>query len=557
MAKYPITRMRYKLIIVLVVSFSLLIAYTDAGYGSIGGPPLYVPGEVLVKFKPDVFPYEMDRIRQELRLIPLYQFKNINVEQFKIGSGLTVSEVINLLNGSGLVEYAEPNYYRYKNVIPDDPSVGNLWGLHNTGQTGGTPDADIDAPEAWDITTGSNTVVVAVIDSGMDLSHPDLAGNIWSNPGEIPGNGLDDDNNGYVDDVNGWDFARKNNDPSDSEGICRGHGTHVSGTIGASGNNGIGVTGVNWDVSIMPLKVFKKVTSFFTSYCAASDSDIIRAVEYASKFGVKVSNNSYGGGPFGRSLFNAIRASRNIFVAAAGNGGSDGIGDNNDKQPYYPASYDLPNIVSVSATDHNYQLAPFSNYGLKSVDLAAPGVNILSTTPNNGYKYYSGTSMATPHVASTFALLFSSDPTLTINEGKWRILKGVDPKGLPVLSGGRLNILNSLTLPPPMVTTDVEMVDGITTLYRGGYGHYSMLLTNQTLIQQQVKVLILAQLPDGQEVILKGPTMYTLIPGEVRYEFYSDQVPLTAPLGDYLLIGRAEVETGSFDEDTASFSIVP
>jgi len=555
MIKYPITAMRYTLIILLIASFSLLIVYRDTGYGAIGGPPLYVPGEVLIKFKPDVFPYEIDRIMQELRLIPLYQFRNINVEHVRIGSDLTVSEVINLLDGSGLVEYAEPNYYRYKNAIPNDPSLGNLWGLHNTGQTGGAPDADIDAPEAWDITTGNASVVVAVIDSGIDLSHPDLVNNIWTNPGEIPGNGLDDEGNGYVDDVHGWDFARRDSDPSDSEVICGGHGTHVSGTIGASGNNGLGVVGVNWAVSIMPLKVFKRINNFLTSSCAAADADIIKAIGYASKFGVDISSNSYGGGAYSKSLFNAIRASRSIFVAAAGNGGADLIGDNNDKQPVYPANYALSNIISAAATDQDDHIASFSNYGIKSVDLAAPGVNILSTIPGNQYRYYSGTSMATPHVAGALGLLFSSDPTLTVNEGKWRILKGVDPKGFPMVSGGRLNILNSLSLPSPTVSIDVAME--VTLLYRGGYGYYSMTLTNQGLIEQQAKVSIVAQLPDGQEVILNGPATYTLAPGEVRNEYFSNQVPLTAPLGDYLLMGRAEVGTGSFDEDTTSFSIVP
>ncbi|MDZ4384216.1 MAG: S8 family peptidase, partial [Nitrospirota bacterium] len=374
--------------------------------------------------------------------------------------------------------------------------------------------------------------------------------------GEIPGNGLDDDGNGYADDVHGWDFARRDNNPSDSEGICGGHGTHVSGTIGASGNNGVGVTGINWDVSIMPLKVFKKVTILLKSYCTAADSDIIKAINYASGFGVKISSNSYGGGAFSQSTFNAIQASKSIFVAAAGNGGADLIGDNSDKQPFYPASYALSNIISVAATDHNDRMASFSNYGPGSVDLAAPAVNILSTIPGNQYRYYSGTSMASPHVAGALGLLFSSDSTMTVNEGKWRILKGVDPKGFPMVSGGRLNILNSLNLPPATVSINVAMVE-VTMLYRGGYGYYSMTLTNQSLTEQQARVSVIAQLPNGREVVLNGPATYTLAAGEVRSEYFSNQVPLVAPLGDYLLMGRAEVGAVSFDEDTASFSIIP
>jgi subtilisin family serine protease len=236
-------------------------------------------------------------------------------------------------------------------MTPNDPGYGEMWGLHNWGQTGGTLDTDIDAPEAWDITTGDGDIVVAVIDSGIDLNHPDLSANIWTNPGEIPGNGIDDDGNGYIDDVHGWDFSSNDNNPSDDIGVCGGHGTHTSGTIGAVGDNGIGVTGINWDVKIMPLKTAKQILIFF---CGLEDADIIKAIEYAAMNGARVSNNSYGGGFYNQAVFNTIRASKHLFVAAAGN-----ESNNNDVNPSYPASYDLDNIISVAATDHNDSLLPF------------------------------------------------------------------------------------------------------------------------------------------------------------------------------------------------------
>jgi len=356
---------------------------------------------------------------------------------------VSYAEVKASLSGLPGFRYVEPDFIiSLDATTPNDPSFPSLYGLNNTGQTGGTPDADIDAPEAWDLTIGSRSIVVGVIDTGVDYNHPDLAANIWTNPVEIAGDGIDNDGNGYVDDVHGWDFYNNDADPMDDNG----HGTHVSGTIGAVGNNGVGVAGVNWQVQIMGLK-------FLGSGGSGPTSAAVSAVNYATTMrqlystsggtrgaNVVLTNNSWGGGAFSQALSDAIAASGNagmLFVASAGNAAS-----NNDAIPSYPASYNLPNIIAVAATDRNDALASFSNYGATSVDLAAPGVDILSTTPNNTYSSFSGTSMAAPHVSGVAALAWSYAPGATYQQIRDALFAGVDP--VPALigrtvTGGRLN----------------------------------------------------------------------------------------------------------------------
>jgi subtilisin family serine protease len=537
----------YKITMVKAVFFLLILSFlVAAGEAQPQSRPEYLPDEVLVKFKDGISQKSIDSIVQQINGKIIRKFRIIPVLQLKIPTD-TVQQVINLLKGMPEVEYAEPNYLRYLDAIPNDTRFSEMWGLNNTGQTGGTPDADIDAVEAWDITTGNANLVVADIDSGMDMTHPDLAANVWTNPGEIPGNGIDDDGNGYIDDAHGWDFAWDDNDPSDSDVICGGHGTHTSGTIGARGNNGIGVTGINWNVKIMPLKVFR---TYFFVLCSATSSDIISAIEYATMMGVRVSNNSYGSSSYSQAEFDAIQASRSVFVAAAGNEGT-----NNDIAPSYPASYDLNNIISVAATDHNDALASFSNYGVTSVDLVAPGVNILSTTPNNTYSLFDGTSMATPHVTGAVALLMGYNSSLTNNEVKWRILKGSDYKGLPVFTGGRLNINNSLRLPPPQVTIDVSPI-GSTTVSPGDIISYNVTVHNNESTSKTVNASIIAVYPNGSEVTLTNRNVN--IPGNgTLSQNFSKRIPLGTPTGEYQLAGRAEIPSTSYDEDIVLYTVAP
>jgi hypothetical protein len=307
--------------------------------------------------------------------------------------------------------------------------------MHNTGQSGGVVDADIDAPEAWDISTNSSNLIVAVIDTGVDYTHPDLAANMWTNTVERNGSpGVDDDGNGYIDDIYGYDFYNSDGNPMDDHG----HGTHVSGTIGAVGNNGQGVAGVCWTAKIMALK-------FIGSGGSGYDSDAIDCIEYAVQMGAKVTSNSWGGGSYSQALKDAIDAAGAagvLFVAAAGNDAR-----NNDVFPHYPSSFDSANIIAVLSTDKYDVKSSFSCYGAVSVDLGAPGSNIYSCIPGSQYTYMNGTSMATPHVSGACALVWSVCPYLSSAAIKDIILQTTDP--LPALdglcvSGGRLNLYNAL-----------------------------------------------------------------------------------------------------------------
>lgn len=361
------------------------------------------------------------------------------LQRIELRPGVSAKEILDRYQRNADVVYAEPDYRVRIAAIPDDPSFGDQWGFHNTGQGGGVADADIDAPEAWDVSTGTGSTIVAVIDTGVDYLHTDLAPNMWTNPGEIAGDQIDNDNNGYVDDVYGYDFFNNDPDPMDDHD----HGTHVAGTIGAEGNDGIGVAGVNWGVQIMALK-------FLGADGSGTTSDAIEAVSYAVDNGAQISNNSWGGDPYSQALYDVISDARDvghIFVAAAGNGNFIGIGQNNDANPFYPASYDLDNVVAVAATDRSDQRGFFSNYGATSVDLGAPGVDILSTTAGGGYGNSSGTSMAAPHVAGALSLVRDYDPTLNYQQIIDRVLLSADPiealDGITV-TGARLNLASSL-----------------------------------------------------------------------------------------------------------------
>jgi subtilisin family serine protease len=353
----------------------------------------------------------------------------------ELPTGMTVEEALQEYNQSPDILYAEPDYeIKLLSRIPDDTRFDELWGMHNTGQSGGTVDADIDAPEAWEISTGSDKVVVALLDTGVDYGHVDLSDNMWVNEDEYNGSGgVDDDGNGYIDDIYGWDFADDDADPMDYHY----HGTHCAGTIGGVGNNGKGVAGVCWDVKIMTLKIFPNYGE--TGFIAG----VIEALDYAIDKGIKVSSNSWGGGSYSQSLKDAINTAGGagmLFIASAGN---DGV--NNDTYPHYPASYNCESIISVLATNDNDNKSGFSNYGPTSVDIGAPGSDILSCEPGNQYQYLDGTSMATPHVAGACALLWSMNPALSNAEVKGILLNTVD-KTLPnkCVSEGRLNLYNAI-----------------------------------------------------------------------------------------------------------------
>jgi len=329
---------------------------------------------------------------------------------------------------SGVLAGADPNYIYAQTLVPNDTQYASQWGM-----------TKIQAPTAWNTTTGDQDVLVAVIDTGIDASHVDLDDNMWANAGETgtdgdgadkSTNGLDDDGNGYVDDWRGWDFYNNDNDPSDDNS----HGTHVAGTIGAVGDNNTGVAGICWDVSLVGVK-------FLGADGYGSTADAIDAVQYATSIGADIQNNSWGGCGASDDLEDAIKNANSngvLFVAAAGNENS-----NNDSVPSYPSSYEVPNIVSVAATDEDDKLASFSNYGANSVDLAAPGVNILSTVPGDSYDSFQGTSMAAPHVTGAAALLMSANAGLTHLDVKGALFNSVDridSLNGKTVTGGRLNL---------------------------------------------------------------------------------------------------------------------
>jgi len=307
-------------------------------------------------------------------------------------SGVSVSQAIDYYKRLTGVDFAQPDYVIQVARTANDPHASSQWALNT-----------INARTAWDYTTGSRSIIVAVIDTGVDYNHPDLASNTWINTREISGNGRDDDGNGFVDDVRGYDFANNDVEPLDDNG----HGTHVAGIIGALGNNGAGVAGTNWNVQIMPIKFMSANGSGFLS-------NAVKSVNYAVQNGAKIINNSWGGGGYDSAMASAITNAQNkgvIFVVAAGN-----AANNNDLNPQYPANYSNANVVSVAASDQNNNLASFSNYGAGTVDIAAPGVSIISTTPNNTYSSYSGTSMASPYIAGALALVWSIRPDWTYSQ---------------------------------------------------------------------------------------------------------------------------------------------
>lgn len=405
-----------------------------------------VPGEYIVKMKKSysVKKLNMFSFARDMGVYIKDTIPSGNLVVVKRASFETQDSAIASLQENPMVEYAEPNFIYHAVKTPNDPLFGNLWGLKNVGQKDssgavGVPGVDVDMERAWDINTGSDSVLVAVVDTGIDYNHPDLKDNVWVNEAEANGKaGVDDDGNGIIDDIHGANFVNDKaptGDPMDDHG----HGSHCSGTIGAKGNDGAGIVGVNWNVKILGAK-------FLSADGSGSLEGAIKAIDYATSKGARIMSNSWGGGGFSQTLKDAIERANDkgiLFIAAAGNDSAD-----NDSDPHYPSSYDSKNIVSVAAIDNQGKLARFSNYGKKSVHIGAPGVNIYSSLNGGGYDSWSGTSMATPHVSGVAALLAANEPGLTHMQLKERLLGTNKPIGGlkgKVSTGGMVNAFFALT----------------------------------------------------------------------------------------------------------------
>jgi subtilisin family serine protease len=381
-----------------------------------------------------------DRVEDEIESVS-------GLEVIEDENGKDIDEVVAEYNRLPEVEYAERVYEikadhaggGYKHVHPNDQRFGEQWALENDGSNGGKAGADISAMRAWAITKGSDKVVVAVLDSGVDYTHPDLVNNIWKRPENIKA--YEDRDLGEIDDVHGFSAIDNTGDPMDDNG----HGTHCAGIIGAEGGNGEGIAGVNWTVQIMPLK-------FMDASGSGTTKDAIEAINYVinrkqAGVNVRIISASWGSTQKSRALEDTIRKAYDagiLFVAASGNSSAD-----TDQNPHYPSSYNVGNVISVAALDSNDQLAKFSNYGAKTVHIAAPGVDILSTWLDNEFKLAGGTSMATPMVAGVAALVLSKNPTMSVDQLRKHLLESVDKvpalKG-KVVSGGRINAAKAVGL---------------------------------------------------------------------------------------------------------------
>lgn len=423
----------------------------------------FVPGELMIRTREAATLQGAQSLSEKYgaQILDAYEFPTTSLDHagqllhLQLPQGLTTQEAIRRMASDPTIEFAEPNYvYTLEKdevaspqpqskavdgqpgqLIPNDLDR-RLWGLHNTGQNMGKEDSDIDAPEAWNIHVGrTDAPIIAVIDTGVDYNHPDLKSNMWINSGEVPGDGIDNDGNGVIDDVHGFDANGQNGNPYDGHG----HGSHCAGTIGAVGNNELGVVGVNHQAQIMAVKIFDDAGS-------TNSAAIVRGIEYATKMGARITSNSWGGGAASEAIKQAFIASPALHIMAAGNNGSD-----NDKRPHYPSSYEIDNNIAVAASDRNDRKAGFSNYGKTSVDIAAPGKDIFSLEPGGGYTSKSGTSMATPHVSGVAGLVASLYPQATNEEIKLRLLQGADKvEGWEqyVASGARLNAHGALTVTP-------------------------------------------------------------------------------------------------------------
>ena len=397
----------------------------------------FVPYELLVKFRVDADRESAVKAHSQIGARVVDDLGGFGWQRIKLPASADVADTVKRYENFPEVEFVQPNYYYHLLNTPNDiqyPNTG-MYGLRK-----------ISAPQAWDLTTGSSAVVVANIDTGVRYTHEDLSANMWTNPGETAGNGIDDDGNGFIDDIYGYDFFFNDSDPNDENR----HGTHTAGTIGAVGNNSIGVVGVNWNVKIMAIKIYNSSGFGTTSAMLVNAYNYVRLMKERG-VNIRVTNNSYGGCDeacgYDQATKDAIDALGNagiLNVFAAGNDSR-----NVEIQPAYPASYTSPSILSVAASSSTDTRAGFSNFGVTSVDLAAPGVGIQSTVhaSNSSYGSLSGTSMATPHTAGAAALLSAYNPNLSAASLKATLMNTVDVladwNGV-VKTGGRLNVSNAL-----------------------------------------------------------------------------------------------------------------
>lgn len=441
------------------------IAQAQPGGGNASAFPTdarFVPNQLLVQFKPGANATERNQARanvgaqhQETVTTPLMRDQGAGeLELVTLPTGLAIADAVGAFKQHSAVEFAEPNWIYTHDDTSNDTyySNGSLWGMYGDA-TSTVNQYGSQAGAAWaNNHTGSSDVYVGVVDEGIMFNHVDLAGNVWTNPYD-PVNGVDDDGNGYIDDIHGWDFDGNNNTVYD--GTQDDHGTHVAGTIDAIGGNGKGVAGINWKATLISAK--------FLGRNGGTTANAVKAVDYITdlknRHGLPIvaTNNSWGGGGFSQSLLNAINRAGDaniLFVAAAGNGGSDGVGDNNDTTPNYPSNYQCTTtaraddcVIAVAAITSGGAKASFSNYGPTSVDIGAPGQSIYSTLPglNNKSTYgsYSGTSMATPHVTGAAALYAASHPAATAADIRAAILGAATATSSlngKTVTGGRLNV---------------------------------------------------------------------------------------------------------------------
>ncbi len=500
------------LVLLALVALALVAASADARYRNLrqaptavlpsaatqGEIPPYAEGQLIVRFKQGVSESRRAAVRSRRKATLLKQLKIPRTELLAVDATKHPRSLARAFARESEVEYAEPNYTRrLAATFPNDPQLAEQWALGNyrqsTNGVAGNLDADMDVPEAWDEVTASSEVTVGVVDTGVDYNHPDIASNIWTNSGEIgdgkEDNGFDDDGNGYADDWRGWNFYgspsfEESNDPND----VFGHGTYIAGLVGARGNDGSTIAGVNWSVALAALRACNEQFCF--------DADIAEAFAYAGAEQMQVVVAAISGSQMSNTVKLAIDGAPNtLFVVPAANGGDNFIGDNIELSPEFPCAFTSPNILCVAATDQSDRLAYFSNYGTTSVDVAAPGVNALGLWKTNRLAYLDGTSAASGYGGGAAALVFAHDRSSSVATIKSRLMNNTDPivdvQGQKLVTNGRLNVAKAI--PPPAAAAEGSLdttfdVDGIAqTAFNEGV---SQVEARDVAVQRDGKIVV-------------------------------------------------------------------